>query len=92
MRLNRSNIAAYIDSDTITTTALTGCTQSDGANATNDLNCWKLQAYNTLPPATTTNITVAGSLYTISIGWSDRDGDAHNISYTYPMIMIKLNR
>ena len=83
MRLNRDNIASYVDNDTITTTAPTGCNEATGADATNDLNCWKLLAYNSLPPGTTTDISVSGSQYTITIGWTDRDGTTRNISYTF---------
>ncbi len=83
MRLNRSNIASYIDSDTITTSAPTGCNEATASNAANDLNCWKLLAYNTLPPGTTTGISASGRFYTITIGWTDREGDTRNITYTF---------
>tara|TARA_R110002072_G_C7974566_1_gene535218 strand:+ start:2785 stop:3234 length:450 start_codon:yes stop_codon:yes gene_type:complete len=83
IRLNRSNAASYVNDYTILTTAPTGCTQATGADATNDLNCWHLQAYNALPPGSTANITAAGGQYTVALAWTDREGDTHTINYTF---------
>lgn len=82
MRLNSDNADDYVSSYTITTTA-PSCTQSTGADATNDLNCWYLQAFNALPPGSTVAITEASGIYTAALAWTDREGDTHTINYTF---------
>jgi type IV pilus assembly protein PilV len=83
MRLNRSNAASYVGDYTLTTTAPTGCNNTTAADATNDLACWRSQVFNALPPTSTANITASGNFYTVTLAWSDREGDSHSIGYTF---------
>lgn len=83
IRLNSANAAAYVSTYTISTTD-PGCTQAT-ATAANDLNCWHQQGFNALPPGAnnTMVITAVGSIYTVALSWTDREGDSHSISYTF---------
>lgn len=86
MRLNRANLAAYVSNYTVPATAPTGCTESNGANAANDLACWYVQLYNGIPPGSTTSIAVnAGNpnMYDITINWSDRENTPRSVQYTF---------
>jgi len=52
-----------------------------------DLNCWRQSVNNALPPTSTANIgyNVGSDQYTVALGWSDREGQAHNINYTFSL-------
>ena len=86
MRINRANIASYAGTGTHTVNVADlgnkTCTITNGANATNDLNCWHNQIDSLLPHDSTATITVSGSLYTITLGWNDREGETHTVEYT----------
>ena len=83
MRLNRTNAGAYVQNYTAGTNH-TACVLATGADAANDLNCWYDSVDNALPPGSTANITgPAGSLYTISLGWTDREGQLHTVNYAF---------
>lgn len=83
MRMNRTNVASYINDHTVTTTAPTGCTETTAADATNDLACWHLQVFNAMPPTSTANITASGNFYTVALKWFDRENIPHEIGYTF---------
>lgn len=83
MRLNRPNLSSYVGNYTVTTTAPTGCTQATGADATNDLACWRNQVFDAIPPGSSANISAAGDIYTVTLGWTDRGNTTHNIDYTF---------
>ncbi len=86
MRLNRSNLAAYVSNYTVPVTTPTGCTEATGSNAANDLACWHVQLHNGLPPNSTAAIAVnAGNpnMYDITINWSDRENTPRSVQYTF---------
>ena len=79
MRINKTNAASYVSTYTLTTTRPSGCNEVTGASATNDLNCWRGQVWDALPPLSKVNISDAGGgLYTITLGWPDRETVAAN--------------
>lgn len=87
MRINRTNIASYAGTSAnhsvdVTDLGNKTCTITNGANAANDLNCWHNQIDNLLPHGSTAAIAVSGSLYTITMGWTDREGETHTVEYT----------
>jgi type IV pilus assembly protein PilV len=86
MRLNRDNVADYVSNYTVTTAEPTACVQGSGSDANNDLECWKHQLWNGLPPGSTASVAVnAGDpdMYDITISWSDRENTARTITYTF---------
>lgn len=85
MRLNRSNAADYVGDYTVPATKPTGCDESAGADADNDLLCWHTQVYGAIPPNSEANISAAGSMYTVTLSWTDREGTARNIEYTFQL-------
>ncbi len=85
MRLNQANAASYIGNYTVpTSTAANACNNATGANASNDLGCWRNNVDQALPPGSTANITAAGSTYTLTMSWTDRQsGGGHNVTFTF---------
>ena len=54
------------------------------AQVATDRNCWYQSVYDALPPGSTVSIiNTAGTEYAVTIGWSDREGQSHNIEYTF---------
>lgn len=86
MRLNQANAAQYANNLTdyqVPATAPSGCDES-AVSYTNDLACWKVELYNSLPPGSVADIASAGSgLYTITLSWTDRENSTHNVEYTF---------
>jgi len=83
MRINRDFLATYTGNYTVTTTPPTGCNNAT-ATAANDILCWRTQVARALPPASIANITaIGGDEYTVRLGWTDRDGTARNVDYTF---------
>lgn len=87
MRINRNNIGSYAGASAdhsvdVTDLGNKTCTITNGASATNDLNCWHNQIDSLLPHGSTAAISVSGSLYTITMGWTDREGETHTVEYT----------
>jgi len=88
MRLNKANAASYasnLSNYTVPATRPGGCTQtgSSAIGASNDLACWKQELYDALPPGSIADISSSGGQYTISISWTDREGNTHDIKYTF---------
>ncbi len=85
MRINRNNIASYDGaSHSVDVTDLSNatCDITTGATAANDLNCWYNQIDSLLPHGSTAAINASGGLYTIALGWTDREGETHTVEYT----------
>ena len=85
MRLNRANAANYVANYTVPAAKPVGCDENLGADAANDLLCWRTQVHNALPPTSLANITAAGNMYTVTLSWTDREGTARNIAYTFQL-------
>jgi type IV pilus assembly protein PilV len=83
IRINRLNATAYVANYTVPAVKPTGCNEVTGANAVNDLVCWRMKVYDALPPNSTANITSAGDLYSITLGWTDRENTTRTIGYTF---------
>ena len=84
IRANAANGADYLGNYTIPNNpGANACNQATGANAANDLGCWRNVVDSALPPGASANITQAGSLYTVSMGWTDREGQTHTIQYSF---------
>ncbi len=81
IRLNSSNAGDYVADYTVGD-ATGACDLTVPASAANDLACWRQQLIQTLPPGSEANITSAGSMYTISLVWTDRENQERTISYT----------
>lgn len=59
------------------------------ANSVNvDRSCWYESVDAALPPGSTANVTYSGvdDEYTVTLGWTDREGQAHNIVYTFSIL------
>ena len=83
MRLNSDNAADYVANYTAGT-AHTACNYGTASDATNDLNCWYDFVDWALPPGSTANITgPAADLYTVALGWTDREGETHTVTYSF---------
>ncbi len=83
MRLNQLNAASYVTNYTAGT-AHTACNYATATDATNDLNCWHDFVDWALPPGSIANVTgPVGGLYTISLGWTDREGETHTVTYSF---------
>jgi len=93
MRLNAPNAADYIvnyttdlppDPQDLTETN-NDCDDTLAADVDEDLNCWKDALDRSLPPDSTAAIIDAGTqdTYTVSVQWSDREGNPHTVSYTF---------
>lgn len=86
MRINRTNIATYagnnytVDIDNLGASA---CSNTTGADKDNDLGCWYDAIDTVMPHGSTANITVNGSLYTVAMAWTDREGQTHTIEYSF---------
>jgi len=92
MRSNPDNAADYAANLTdyvVPAVEPTGCVHAGplSTGVTNDLECWKLQLFHSLPPGSVANITDnGGDIYTVSIGWFDRENSSSapiNIDYTF---------
>ena len=87
IRTNTDFQANYIGDYTVPASGTNACTQATGlqsaANATNDLNCWRNSVINALPPGSTANISQTGDLFSVILTWTDREGSAHNVNYTF---------
>ncbi len=84
MRANRTNATDYTGNYTVpTNTANNACVQNTGANAANDLGCWRNTVDIALPPGSTANITESAGLYTVSLGWTNREGETRVVTYTF---------
>lgn len=83
IRLNKANAASYV-ANYSAGTSHTACNHSTASNAANDLNCWYDFVDQALPPGSSANITgPASGLYTVSMGWTDREGETHTITYSF---------
>lgn len=85
MRLNSAAAADYATPGawTVPTSAPTGCSMTT-VSAANDLSCWQLQVFDALPPGSTADVVAeTGGEYTIALAWSDREGNARSIEYTF---------
>ncbi|OGT66360.1 MAG: type IV pilus modification protein PilV [Gammaproteobacteria bacterium RIFCSPLOWO2_01_FULL_47_190] len=85
LRLNRDNAADYVANYTVPAAKPAGCDENAGVDAVNDLLCWRTQVYYALPPTSLANITAAGSMYTVALAWTDREGTTRNIEYTFQL-------
>jgi type IV pilus assembly protein PilV len=86
MRLNRGNVANYVSNYTVPANMPAGCVVATGADAVNDLACWRLTLFNTIPPGSVADVSVnAGSpnMYDITINWTDREGSNRAVQYTF---------
>jgi type IV pilus assembly protein PilV len=84
MRANRSNAASYVSNYTVpVATGANACNYATAATATNDLGCWHNRIDQAIPPGSTANIVTFGSLYTVALAWTDREGATHTINYTF---------
>ena len=85
MRINRTNIATYVGNYTVDIDNLGAnvCSNTTGADKDNDLGCWHNAVDAALPHGSTANITAAGSLYTVALAWTDREGESHTIEYSF---------
>jgi type IV pilus assembly protein PilV len=88
MRINRANAPDYIGLFTLSTTNKPiNCNEVTGAAAANDLECWRAQVHDALPPTSKANIAgVAGTLlYTVTLSWPDREnvGQFRDVAYTF---------
>ena len=83
IRSNQADVASYLGTYTVGTSPPAGCDPTLGKNAVNDLLCWRSELARALPPGSTADISQNGSLYTVTITWTDRDGSDHPISYTF---------
>jgi type IV pilus assembly protein PilV len=84
MRANRSNAASYTGNYTVTVPiGANACNYATASTATNDLGCWHNRVGQAIPPGSTANITTFGSLYTVALAWTDREGNTHTINYTF---------
>lgn len=84
MRANRSNAASYVSNYTVAIpTTAAACNYTTASTAANDLGCWHRRVDAAIPPGSTANITSFGSLYTVALAWTDREGDTHTINYTF---------
>ena len=87
MRSNAAMADDYLGDYAVPATPVDTCNHTIGletaANIANDLECWRTAVDNSLPPGSTANITVAGSLYSVILTWTDREGSAHNVNYSF---------
>jgi type IV pilus assembly protein PilV len=83
MRLNFANADDYV-ADYEAGDAHAACNHGTASDAVNDLNCWYDFVDATLPPGSAANITGPdGGLYTVSLGWTDREGETHTVTYSF---------
>ena len=83
MRLNPANADSYV-SNYSAGMAHSACNALMANNAPNDLNCWYDYIDAALPPGSTADITgPIGGLYTVSLSWTDREGQTHTVAYTF---------
>lgn len=89
MRLNQANAADYANNLTdwvVPVAAPGGCTQTGGGavGVNNDLACWKVSLHEALPPGSVADINNdGGGLFTVTLTWTDREGNDHDIEYTF---------
>ncbi|HTT09205.1 MAG TPA: type IV pilus modification protein PilV [Gammaproteobacteria bacterium] len=84
MRINRANAANYVSNYTAQTPAGgNACDYTLAASAANDLGCWNNEVDFALPPGSTSSITTTGSQYTVTLSWTDRENQQHNVNYTF---------
>ena len=83
IRMNPANTVNYVSNYTAGT-AHTACNVLIANDAANDLNCWHDYVDAALPPGSNADISgPVGGLYTVSLGWTDREGQSHTVAYTF---------
>ncbi len=79
--------ASYLSSYTVPASRPGGCMlatfPADVSSVQSDLKCWQQAVYDALPPGSTASISRAANEYTVTLGWTDRDSETHNIAYTF---------
>ncbi len=78
--------AAYVNNYTVATnrpTCMLTTFPTDTSSAQADLACWQQEVYDALPQRSTANISAGTDTYTVTLGWTDRGGETHNITYTF---------
>ena len=85
MRLNAANANSYVSNYTTTAAAPAGCVQTTAGDATVELACWHLAAYNAMPIGSQAIIAVLNGEYTVTLRPYDRTNDAlgNPISYSF---------
>lgn len=78
--------ASYLGNYTVPTTK-PSCTPTTfpaaPVSAQSDLACWRESVWKALPPGSKANISASGNEYTVTLGWIDRGGESHDITYTF---------
>jgi len=86
MRLNKDNAASYVGNYTVDTTpGDNACNNATAGNAANDLGCWHNNVDFSLPPGSRANITADGTQYTVTMIWTDREGNSHSVPFTFDL-------
>jgi len=92
MRMNAGNAADYADALTnyvVPATEPAACihTGTSSVGVANDINCWKQQLFQSLPPGSIANLSTDGDgIYTVSIGWfnrEDTENDPRTVAYAF---------
>ena len=88
MRTNNTLAANYLGNYVVPAVGgANACNMATGletaANATNDLGGWRNSLDAALPPGATADITIAGTLYSVILAWTDREGGTHSVNYSF---------
>lgn len=83
IRLNRANALDYVGNHIVNPAVAPVCVQSTGANAANDLGCWRELAYASLPAGSKAHITQAAGVYRVDLGWTDKGNITHTVTYSF---------
>lgn len=92
IRLNRGNADDYLGTYTVPLNRPATCTQTNGADASNDLNCWYQLFWvdndsSHVPPGTVvtiaTDVATAEQDYSVMFQWTDRENQTRNIDYVF---------
>ena len=88
MRVNTGNANLYVTAYVAQPPVAGGNNPCDYTIApplfTNDLNCWYNEIDSALPPGSTASIVNSGlGVYTVALGWTDRENQLHTVSYAF---------
>jgi type IV pilus assembly protein PilV len=83
MRLNNANALNYVSTYNAGD-GHTPCNYASAAVAAVDLDCWHDFVDWALPPGSDADILApVGGLYTVALGWTDREGELHTVTYSF---------
>jgi len=87
MHSDRRNAASYLN-QRYEVPLDTGANTCDQTASTGGIGCWHNAVDNALPPGSTANVSCANNLFTVTLAWTDREGQTHAVPYAFSLFKV----